>query len=678
MSDNTTGSYNTGIGYGATVGAADLINATAIGNGAVVATSNTIQLGADGTNGTTASSDVKTSGRLTTGTITYPNTPGNAGEYLTTNGSGIASWATATGSGSGSGVTSQTTTNSDPFDFGGTDYASTSLNVTNAENLSNGMNVLAANTSGIANVGIGINVLTSNTTGNANTSVGFNALKSNTNGSLNSAFGSYALYSNTTGSYNTAFGGNALISNSSGNNNIAFGEWAMLNNTTGQSNTASGTGALKGNTTGADNTASGRGSLEANLSGSFNTAIGRNSLKTNTTGLKNTAIGYAANVGAFNLENATAIGNGAVVAASNTIQLGNTAVTDVKTSGNLTVNGLTVGKGGGNVDGNTAIGVSALSNNTSGASNTAIGAYAMLHNKTGIGNTALGYGANYSSPMVVLNNATAIGFNAKVDASNTIQLGNTDVTDVKTSGAITAGGKVIAGASSAASPSAVLEASSTTQGFLPPRMTSAQRDAISTPVAGLVMWCTNCGPKGELNVYNGTEWTNMMGTTVAAVPTLKIGDSYLGGKVAYLLENGDLGYNANIQHGLIAATADQITGIQWYNSSYPNTGVIGTAIGTGLANTNAIITAQGTSTNYAARLARAYTGGGYNDWFLPSKDELDKLYLNRVDIGGFGSFNYWTSTELDANNAYFQDFSSGIPDKDDKSAVYNVRPVRSF
>ncbi len=63
--------------------------------------------------------------------------------------------------------------------------------------------------------------------------------------------------------------------------------------------------------------------------------------------------------------------------------------------------------------------------------------------------------------------------------------------------------------------SALLDLSSKSEGFLPPRMTDLERDAISNPVAGLVLWCNNCGASGELQVYNGTAWVNMVGAAAA-------------------------------------------------------------------------------------------------------------------------------------------------------------------
>ena len=78
---------------------------------------------------------------------------------------------------------------------------------------------------------------------------------------------------------------------------------------------------------------------------------------------------------------------------------------------------------------------------------------------------------------------------------------------------------------SAANASAMLDVSSTTKGFLPPRMTGAQRNAIASPVpAGLLVLCTDCGISGEMQVYNGTTWTNLIdGTATTATPRVTIG-----------------------------------------------------------------------------------------------------------------------------------------------------------
>lgn len=157
-----------------------------------------------------------------------------------------------------------------------------------------------------------------------------------------------------------------------------------------------------------------------------------------------------------------------------------------------------------------------------------------------------------------------------------------------------------------------------------------------------------------------------------------IGDSYGGGIVAYILQSGDPGYVANIQHGLIAATADQSTGIQWYNGSYMVTGVTDTAIGTGQDNTTAIVTAQGAG-SYAAQLCNDLTEGGYTDWFLPSKDELNKLFLNRLAIGGFvAPYSYWSSSEYSRPFVWCQSFNMGLQTPGGKLETFRVRAVRAF
>jgi len=194
---------------------------------------------------------------------------------------------------------------------------------------------------------------------------------------------------------------------------------------------------------------------------------------------------------------------------------------------------------------------------------------------------------------------------------------------------------------------------------------------------------------GDMLYWNGSAWVRVpVGTNgqvlqlSGSVPTWvgtthNIGDTYGGGKVAYILVPGDPGYDPLVQHGLIAATSDQSTGIQWYNGSYTTTNAIGQSIGTGSTNTTCIVTNQG-SGSYAALLCRQYAGGGYTDWYLPSLSELNELYINRVAIGGFASALYWSSFEYGATGAWVQSFASGVQGSDFKVYTGYVRAVRAF
>jgi len=148
---------------------------------------------------------------------------------------------------------------------------------------------------------------------------------------FNNAFvGSNAGNLTMSGISNTAIGTNALFNNTTGSFNTASGFAGLEHNTAGFSNTAVGLGTLIGNTTGNLNTAGGAFALSGNSEGDSNTAFGFGALSNNTFGTANSALGRAANVSQGDLFNATAIGAGAVVDASNKVRFGNTAVTVIE------------------------------------------------------------------------------------------------------------------------------------------------------------------------------------------------------------------------------------------------------------------------------------------------------------------------------------------------------------
>ena len=246
--------------------------------------------------------------------------------------------------------------------------------------------------------------------------------------------------------------------------------------------------------------------------------------------------------------------------------------------------------------------------------------------------------------------------------------------------------------------SAALDITSTTGGLLMPRMTKDDRGFIDTPATGLMIYQTDGTP--GFYYFNGTSWEGyysqaevdaLIAALDARITALEpaVGDVYQGGVVFYIFVEADAGYVAGETHGLIAAVADQSSGIQWRNgNTNQTTEATGTAVGTGSANTDAIILVQGpVATSYAAGLSRAYTGGGYTDWFLPSKDELNKMYLNRATINttaasnsgsDFGNSFYWSSTEYDFNYAWFQKFGNGSQTYTNKFYPNYVRAVRAF
>lgn len=107
-------------------------------------------------------------------------------------------------------------------------------------------------------------------------------------------------------------------------------------------------------------------------------------------------------------------------------------------------------------------------------------------------------------------------------------------------------------------------------------------------------------------------------------------------------------------------------------------------IGDGQAATDAIVAhMEGKSiTGTAAQLANGLSHGGYSDWFLPSKDELDRMYQKLAqtqnNIGGFAAAYYWAASEVNASRAWYQNFGDGSQSTYPKYLNYRVRAVRAF
>jgi len=187
--------------------------------------------------------------------------------------------------------------------------------------------------------------------------------------------------------------------------------------------------------------------------------------------------------------------------------------------------------------------------------------------------------------------------------------------------------------------------------------------------------------KEEEEPTNNTNNNNSGNTT-----NLAIGDTHQGGIIFYLDASGG---------GLIAAPSDQSTSAEWGCDETLISGADGTTIGTGVQNTidiEAGCTTYGTAADICVRQAL----GGYSDWFLPSKDELNEMYLNigqgnalgLGNVGGFANNYYWSSSEYEYEDddgddrayAWGQFFEDGVTYSGGKEYVnfFAVRAVRRF
>ena len=162
-----------------------------------------------------------------------------------------------------------------------------------------------------------------------------------------------------------------------------------------------------------------------------------------------------------------------------------------------------------------------------------------------------------------------------------------------------------------------------------------------------------------------------------ASPLIPIINGPAGGYIFY--DKG--GYSDGWRFLEAAPLSTEWTEIQW--GSYGTLiGGTETDIGAGQSNTTTIVIwlNSHSETGCAAQLCNDLIVDGYNDWFLPSKDELNLMYTNLkvAGVGGFTGGGYWSSSEYNADNAWYQDFGYGSQPNYYKYITIRVRAVRAF
>ena len=612
-----TANINAGTLTGTTL-ASNVVNSSLTSVGTL--TSGTISL----------TTDIVTSGNLKAGAITYPNTAGTNGQVLTSNGAGNASWISPT--------TVSVGTISSTSNANGATIASGVLNLTPADESNGGIVTNGTQSfSGLKTFNNGINYI----------KVSSSPTLDQSNISRNAATSGTSLWQSFTAGINGILSSVEWQMSSPLSPASAAPVTVKIYNGEGTSGTLLGTA----NGMSPSTTISNPSFVPFDLSSSNIKVIAGQlyTIQLTTTIAQSTFL---------TLNSVNAYSNGRASLGATLDYIFNTYVNATTTDSYLPLSG-------GALTGNLS---------TSGTLTAGTVTYPNAHGTNGQVLTSTGSGTlTWTTSTADAGTLTGTTLNSTVTGSS--------LTSVGTLNSATVNGKVIVGASSAASASAVLEVSSTTQGFLPPRMTYAQKTAIVSPPQGLMIYCTNCGTNGEPEYFNGTSWVNMAGGAAASVPPPPLGSTYQGGKVFYIFQQGDLGYVLGETHGLIAAPSDIPSNTyRIFPSCYANYGT-STALGTGAANTTKILACTADNVN-AAKLVDALTDGGYSDWYLPSKDELNLLYLNRISAGNnFADNQYWSSSEVSFGmytHAWYQFFTDGGQGPEGKNYQKGVRAIRSF